>query len=98
MYCLREYDQMKGVYERFNALYRGMCNAINEVEDHFRGMKIPWEGEANRMYLLRMEADFLEIERVMARIYKAKDFLREAIEGYQKTENLIEQRIGGLSI
>lgn len=98
MYCLREYDQMKCVYERFNTLYRSMCNAINEIEERFRGMKIPWEGEANRMYLLRMEADFLEIERVMARIYLAKDCLREAIEGYQKTENLVEVRIGGLNV
>ena len=96
MYLLSEYTQMKQKLETYMELYTQVCDRIDQLKDVARSLSIPWEGEANRQYLVRLETDFLEIDRILARMCEAGELLFEVIGKYQKTEGVIAQLIAEL--
>ena len=98
MRYLREYGKMKENAERMDALYRMLCAKADLLDESARTLRLPWEGQANKQYLLRLEIDLLDLERYLLRIGQAVQLFGEAIAEYQKTESVVEQMIAGLPI
>ncbi len=98
MFLFSEYVEMKNKQEQFSALYLQLAEQIEVIVKTVRALSIPWEGEANRRYLMRLEADLIRIENIMGRLYFASDMLREMIAQYQKTEGVIAEMIGGICL
>ena len=98
MFCLNEYEQMRNAYRSFDNVCTELCSTFEVLKESAGHLHIPWEGEANRIYLLRLNADLLECDRVLQKMLQAKELLRVTIEEYQKTEGVISQMIGGMKL
>ena len=96
MYLLSEYEQMNEKQETYMERYTQLAEQIETLKKMARALSLPWEGEANRQYLVRLETDLIEIVCILDRLYKAGELLHEAIVKYQKTEGVIAELIAEL--
>lgn len=98
MYILGEYDLMEKKRVRYLELYKLLEKEINSIFEVAAKLGIPWEGEAFKAYIVRLNADSLWLMEAMKRIYGAGAALDIAISNYQKNENEIAQLIGGMNL
>ena len=98
MYLFSEYEAMHQKQIRFDELYLQLCEEIEGVRKMAQALSLPWEGEANKRYLIRLQADLLTIQKIMERLFAASQMLSEAIMEYQKTEAVVAAVIGGLRL
>ena len=77
-------------------LYVQVGEQVEALKKMARALSLPWEGEANRQYLLRLETDLIEIMQILDRLYRAGELLHDAIVNYQKTEGVIADIIAEL--
>ncbi len=96
MYLRSVYEQMQEKQQRFMELHARVCTEVNRLQQVVRSMQIPWEGEANRQYLLRTEVEFLELHRALQKMQEAGEKLKGVILAYQSTERRIGDLIGGM--
>ena len=97
MHLFSEYGEMNQKQIRLSQLYTLLGEQITILKKTASALALPWEGEANKTYLLRLEADFLRTEKTMDLLLQALILLKMAIEEYQKTENVIAQIIGDMT-
>lgn len=97
MQYLCEYKGMQegsiSLQERFECL----CAQLGNLRETVTNLQIPWEGDANKYYVLRLQSDFSEAERILDRVESAVRLLTMATEDYQKTEHMVSQLIGGMN-
>lgn len=93
-----EYEQMYQKQQRFTDLYGQLCEQFERIRKTAEALKLPWEGEANRQYLIRLESDLLKTVKTLDRLFLASEHLKESIAEYQKTEGLIRELIEGLNV
>ena len=98
MYLFSEYEAMHQKQIRFTQLYGQLCDAVEDVKKMAAALSLPWEGEANKRYLVRLQADLLTITQIMDRLHAATQLLEEAIAEYQKTEAIVAAVIGGIRL
>ncbi len=98
MFLYSEYVEMKQKQEQFASLYLRLGEQVELIVKTARALSLPWEGEANKLYLLRLQADLIRIEKIMGRIFMAAEMLKEAIGEYQKTEGVVAEVIGGIRL
>ncbi len=96
MYLLGKYELMYQKQVRFLELCHEMTERVNEMEKMAKALQLPWEGEANRQFLLRLGADYLEITQTMEKLNSAGELLLEIIEQYQNTEGVVSEIIAGI--
>ena len=98
MYLFSEYEAMHQKQIRFRELYLQLCDEIDRVRKMAQALSLPWEGEANKRYLVRLQTDLLTIQKIMEKLLAASQMLSEAIVEYQKTEAVVAAVIGGLHL
>ena len=98
MYILSEYDLMERRRVHYLELYKRLENEVNLFFKETLKLHIPWEGEAAKAYIVRLNADALWLMGAMKRIHDAGSFLEIAISEYQKSEDEIAQLIGGMNL
>ena len=98
MYLFSEYEAMRQKQIRFAQLYAELCDALEDVKKMALALSLPWEGEANKRYLIRLQADLLTATQIMERLFAASQMLKEAIGEYQKTEAVVASVIGGIRL
>ena len=60
-----EYAQMNQKQQRFSDLYAQLCEQFEEVKKTAQALRLPWEGEANKQYLIRLETDLLKAAKTL---------------------------------
>jgi len=93
-----EYAKMCIAGERLQKLCRKLARHLEDMKKSVDRLELAWDGEANAAFLLRTEGDFFKLYLLQESAQAAADFLLSAVEEYQKTEFIIEQKIGGIRI
>ena len=86
MYILSEYEQMKNKHERYAELYSQLEKEVNGLLELAKSLHIPWEGAANRAYIIRFKADAIMLSLILKRLNSADMYLVAAISKYQQNE------------
>jgi len=80
----------------------GLCASlelrIEELRESAGRLELFWDGEANAAFILAMEEDFFKICVLQTYVKQAAGLLIMAVMDYQKTELIIQQKIGGIKI
>lgn len=93
-----EYVQMNHSVKKLAELYAGLKKEIEQLKKSAEHLELSWKGDANAVFMLRMEEDFFKLSILQESVSKAIQLLAAAIGEYQKTEGIIEQKIGGIRI
>lgn len=97
MYILGEYGQMEQKRAEYMMLLSRLSTEINALSDIVASLRIPWEGEAYKAYIVRLNADALIISGILKRLNDAGELLGAAINEYQKNEREIAELIESLN-
>lgn len=98
MQYLCEYKGMQQESVSLQERFERLRIQIDRLKEAATNLQIPWEGEANKHYVLRLQSDFSEAERILRRMESTIQLLAAATEDYQKTEHMIHQLIGGMGL
>ncbi len=99
MYLLQaDYLKMSVLSEQLHEVSNGMQSCMDSLIKSVKRMELSWKGEANAAFLLQMQEDFFTMQVFINGLKSAADQLSEIIREYQKTEAIIEQKIGGIRI
>ncbi len=93
-----EYAKLCMAGERLQELCRGLAKHLEDMKKSVDRLELAWDSEANAAFLLRTEEDFFKLYLLQESARETADFLLSAVEEYQKTEFIIEQKIGGIRI
>ncbi len=93
-----EYALMRTAAVRLRELCFELARHLKSLKVSADRLEHAWEGEANEIFRLRMEEDFFYLKMLQKRAETAAELLLSAVREYQKTELLIEQKIGGIRI
>lgn len=96
-YILSEYERMENKRCEYMELFIMLESEINGLAEIASELNIPWEGDANKAYIIRFNADFLIFKEILNRFYLAGEILGEAIKEYQKNEGEIAGMIDALT-
>lgn len=95
---LNEYTGMQNCSSKLSEQYQKLYDTVSKLKDTVLNMQIPWEGEANKAYVIRLRMDFTEAEKILEHVASAVTVLSEATDAYQKTEHMVGQLIGGIRL
>ena len=84
-------QELKNLYLEMNREIRRMNHIVTDLD-------IFWDGDAQAEFLLAYNRGFTMISAIMLKISKTIELLLWALSEYQKTENIIEQMIGGIRL
>lgn len=98
MHILGEYEQMERKRTEYMELLIRLETEINALSEVASSLRIPWEGDACKAYIIRLNADALIISGIMKRLYDAGELLGEAIDEYQRNEREISELIEAMVI
>lgn len=92
-YILGEYERMEQKRAEYMELFGRLESEINALARIAAALKIPWEGSANKAYIIRFNADFIYFKDVLQKLYMLGRILGEAINEYQGNERSIAELI-----
>lgn len=98
MYILGEYEQMEQKRAEYTELLNRLLAELNALSDIAASLRIPWEGDACKAYIIRLNADALIISGILKRLNEAGQLLGAAINEYQRNESEISELIEAMVI
>lgn len=93
-----DYQSLRNEYEKLCELKGTADGYVMAIEDSYETLFSVWDGNAAKVYEMSIKTDFLQIYAVMEKLQSAIDCLAFLINEYQKGEEMIRDRIGGLRI
>ncbi len=93
-----EYAKMCTTAERLRELCSGLKKHLESLEKSVGRLELTWDGDANAAFMLQMQEDFIKLHLLRESAEVMTGLLLSAIEEYQKTELVIEQKIGGIKV
>ncbi len=71
---------------------------VLHLSDIARELDIFWDGDANKEFNKAVGDDLMVVQGVILKVEVSVQRLQTAISEYQKTENIVNQMIGGIRI
>lgn len=93
---MADYSAINRATDQLSDLYRRMNKEIFLMNRIIKNLDIFWDGDAQAAFGLTYSKGFTNISVIMLNIYDAIELLKWVVNEYQKTENMIEQMIGGI--
>ncbi len=93
-----EYTKMCTAAEQLRELCNLLKKHLESLAKSVDCLELAWDGDANAAFMLRMQEDFIKLHLLRESAEVMTGLLLSAIEEYQKTELVIEQKIGGIKV
>ncbi len=83
---------------RMGELINRMIKTIDVLEENVERLDISWSGDANTQFMLAFYEDFNKMRALAENMLGFKKLLRNIIFEYQKTENLVSEKVKEVKI
>jgi len=84
--------------KRLCSEYAKIKNNIDKLMEVTEDMDIFWDGDANTVFIVHMNEDIAIMETLLYKMETNIRIIMETIRGYQETEKIVNQIIGGLRL
>lgn len=93
-----DYVQVKKSLTRLEGICEEMFSDIKEIALYVRTLDIFWDGDANGMFITRINEDLACIDATIYSLCDCAKVLHTAIMAYQELERLTDRVIGDMKI
>ncbi len=89
------YVRMRGLLDDLGTVSEGLYSKVIELDERLSGLGIAWEGTAYEQYSIRLkeDLDYMKAKALNMRIMHI--VLQTSLKGYQQTELMVNNIIGG---